>query len=96
MKNVKILSMIVWFAAILSWVSAFNTNFYFAPASGTNLKLYCETPIYFMINWWTDKLSDVVRNLYDRAGKGTFRETDSWQNGKCSCSWKEVYEGCKK
>ena len=55
MKKVKILSMIVWFAAILSWVSAFNTNFYFTPASGTDIKLYCKTPIYFMINWWTDK-----------------------------------------
>ena len=57
MKNVKILSMIVWFTAVLSWVSAFNTNFSFVPASGTNIKLYCETPIYFMINWWTDKFN---------------------------------------
>jgi len=57
MKNVKFLSLIVWFTTILSWASAFNTNFSFAPASGTDIKLYCETPVYFVINWGTDKFN---------------------------------------
>lgn len=46
---------IVWLLIMLSWAIAFDTNFYFSPASGTNFKLYCETPVYFMINWSGNK-----------------------------------------
>ena len=63
MKNVKFLSMIIWFTAIFAWASAFNTNFSFAPASGTNIKLYCKTPIYFMVDWWTDKFNSFSASI---------------------------------
>ncbi len=49
------MSIIVWLLIMLSWAMAFDTNFYFVPASGTSFKLYCETPVYFMINWWSNK-----------------------------------------
>ena len=35
-------------------VSAFDTNFSFYPASWTQFKLYCDAPVYMMIEWWQE------------------------------------------
>lgn len=46
--------MIVVLSFIAYNVSAFDTNFSFYPASWTQFKLYCDAPIYMMIDWWPE------------------------------------------
>ena len=55
MKTGKILSLILWLFVMCSWAAAlYDTNFSFFPASGTEIKLYCQTPMYFMVNGWNN------------------------------------------
>ena len=57
MKNVKFLFSVVVLFVMVSSVSAFDTSFSFSPASGTQFKLYCDAPVYLMVNWWSEKFN---------------------------------------
>ena len=64
MKNLKFLFVIVFVSIVIPCVSAFDTNFSFYPASGTNFKLYCETPVYLIINWWSEKFNGFEASIF--------------------------------
>lgn len=44
-----VLSIMIWF-----WFGCFasDPSFSFKPVSWTEFKLYCESPVYMMLNWW--------------------------------------------
>lgn len=54
MRNLKILFVMIVFTSLIFRVFAFDTSFYFSPEFGTKIKLYCDTPVYMMINWWSE------------------------------------------
>jgi len=57
MKKFRILIIITLLYVVVSKTIAFDTDFSFSPVSGTKMKLYCETPVYMMINGWSEKFN---------------------------------------
>lgn len=57
MKKFRILIIVFLLYAFVSKTIAFDTDFSFSPASGTKMKLYCETPVYMVINGWSEKFN---------------------------------------
>lgn len=57
MKKLKNLFIITLLVLGISFVSAFDTSFNFFPTSGSQYKLYCDVPVYLVINWWTEKFN---------------------------------------
>ena len=57
MRKLRILFIVIVLGVLISGVFAFDTSFYFSPTSGTKMKLYCETPVYMMINWWSEQFN---------------------------------------
>ena len=49
------------FLSVLIWFGfgsfADDPSFSFRPTSWTKLKLYCESPVYMMLNWWSEKFN---------------------------------------
>lgn len=65
MKRLKVLFIIMVFPIIILKVFAsdFDSNFSFLPLSGTNIKLYCEAPVYFMISWWDNEFNGFAASI---------------------------------
>ena len=57
MRNLRVLFIVIVLCILISGAFAFDTSFYFFPESGTKMKLYCETSVYMMINWWSEKFN---------------------------------------
>ena len=57
MRNLRVLFIVIVLCVLISGAFAFDTSFYFFPESGTKMKLYCETSVYMMINWWSEKFN---------------------------------------
>lgn len=57
MRKFRVLFMMIVLGVLISGVFAFDTSFDFYPASGTKFKLYCEYPVYMIINWWPEKFN---------------------------------------
>lgn len=57
MRRLRILFIAIVLGVLISEALAFDTSFDFYPASGTKFKLYCEYPVYMIINWWSEKFN---------------------------------------
>lgn len=57
----KIIYWLWIFSLVLLWFGtmcfANDPSFSIKPISGTKIKLYCETPVYLVINWWSEKFN---------------------------------------
>ena len=57
MRKLRVLFIVIVLGALISGAFAFDTSFDFYPGSGTKFKLYCEYPVYMIINWWPEKFN---------------------------------------
>ena len=59
MKKLVYLLWIVLSIMVRFWFGCFanDPSFSFKPVSWTELKLYCESPVYMMLNWWSEIFS---------------------------------------
>lgn len=62
MKKFRYLSSILIIISICLSL-AFGGNFSFSPISGTEIKLYCEVPVQFVINWEGEKFNAFETNI---------------------------------